>query len=206
MTDEYKTIDPDTLDPRDAYRLNISLLVPRPIAWVASIGPDGVFNCAPFSFFMGVSSSPPVIAFAVGDRRTGPKDTARHIEAHPEFTVNICSEALGPKMVQSSADYPTGVSEFSEVGLTPVPSEVVKPPRIGGAPVQMECKLHHLFKVEDTSTTMILGRVVRYHIKNSVLDDKGELVDIRRLKPLGRLGGIQYCRINDIIELERREI
>lgn len=206
MTDDYKTIDPDTLDPRDAYRLNISLLVPRPIAWVASIGPDGVFNCAPFSFFMGVSSSPPVIAFAVGDRRTGPKDTVRHIEAHPEFTVNICSEALGPKMVQTSADYPTGVSEFEEAGLTPLPSDLVKPPRIGGTPVQMECKLHQLYKVEETSTTMILGRVVRYHIMNSVLDDKGEWVDIHRLKPLGRLGGNQYCRISDVIELIRREI
>ena len=85
MHNPYKAIDPDTLDKAEAYFLNISLLVPRPIAWVASIGPDGVANCAPYSFFMGVSSHPPVIAFSAGAKRTGPKDTVRNIEQTGEF-------------------------------------------------------------------------------------------------------------------------
>ena len=199
----YKTIDPDTLARRDAYLLNVSLLVPRPIAWVGTLGFDGIPNCAPFSFFMGVSSAPPVVAFAVGQKRTGPKDTVRNIEHIPEFTVNICNEELGQKMVQTSHDYAHDVSEFAETGLKAVASECIKPPRIGGAPIQMECRLHHRVDVADTSTTVIFGRVVRYHIATAVLNPDTGLVDIRLLKPLGRLGGIEYCRVHDILEITK---
>ena len=199
----YRTIDPDTLDARAAYALQASYLVPRPIAWVATVGEKGVLNCAPFSFFMGVSSQPPIVAIAVAERRTGRKDTVRNIERQPEFTVNIVNEDLAAKMVETSADFPYGVSEFDAVGLTPVPSETVAAPRIAGAPVQMECRLHKLEQVEGTKTTLILGRVVRVHIDTAVLDSETGLVDIRRLRPVGRLGGNAYCRVRDTFDIPR---
>ena len=140
----YYSIDPDTLDKRQSYVLQTSLLVPRPIAWVGTIGADGSYNCAPFSYFMGVSSLPPIIAFAVGQRRTGPKDTVVNIEACPEFTINIVSEAQAEAMVKTSADLPHGQYEFKLAGLIPQPSELIKAPRIANAPVQMECRLHQI--------------------------------------------------------------
>ena len=197
----YKAIDPETLDKRDNYFLNTSLLLPRPIAWVGTLGSDDVPNCAPFSFFMGVSSYPPIVAIAIGQKRTGPKDTVRNIEHLPEFTVNICNEELGQQMVQTGLDYEYGVSEFSEAGLVTMPSEIIKAPRIGGAPVQMECVLHHRLDVTDTTTTVIFGRVVRYHIDEAVLDPETGLVDAHKLKPLGRLGGNEYCTVHDIFEI-----
>ena len=200
---EYKVIDPDALEKRDAYFFNISVLVPRPIAWVATLGPDGVPNCAPFSFFMGVASHPPVLAFAVGAKRTGPKDTVRNIEAHPEFTVNICNEALADAMVKTADDLPHGESEFDHAGLVPLPSDSIRVPRIGGAPVQMECKLHQLIAVPETNAKLILGRVVRYHIDPAVIDPKTGWADIHKLKPVGRLGGNDYCRIRDVFEITK---
>jgi flavin reductase (DIM6/NTAB) family NADH-FMN oxidoreductase RutF len=202
-TKKYKTIDPGTLQKQEAYYLNTSLLVPRPIAWVATLGPDGVANCAPFSFFMGVSSYPPVLAFAVGKRRTGPKDTALNIDFLPEFTVNICNEQLGKQMVLTGHDFPHGVSEFDEAGLVAIASECVRPPRIGGAPVQMECVLHDRHEIKDTSTVVFYGRVVRYHLDPDVLDPATGLVDTRKLRPLGRLGGNQYCQVGDVIEITK---
>ena len=199
----YKTIDPATLDKRQAYALNTSLLVPRPIAWVATLGPDGVANCAPFSFFMGVSSYPPILAFAVSLRRGELKDTVRNIDHLPEFTVNICSEAQGQKMVRTGQDFPYGVSEFKEVGLLALASETIGPPRIGDAPVQMECLLHERHEVKGASTTVIYGRVTRFHIAADVLDPTTGLVDTRRLKPLGRLGGNEYCRVGEVFEIPR---
>jgi flavin reductase (DIM6/NTAB) family NADH-FMN oxidoreductase RutF len=197
----YKSIDPEKLEKKDAYYLNVSLLVPRPIAWVASIGPDGVANCAPFSFFMGVSSYPPIVAFSVGEKRTGPKDTVRNIRQQPEFTVNICNEALAEKMVKTAANLAYGESEFEKVGLEQIPSELIQAPRIGGAPVQMECRLHHMMPVSETTATVIFGRVLRYHIDERVLDPDSGLVDILALKPVGRLGGTQYCRVRDVFDL-----
>jgi len=199
----YIAIDPATLESRQAYRLQTSLIVPRPIAWVGTVGPEGTYNCAPFSYFMGVSSHPPVIAFAVGERRTGVKDTVRNIEAVPEFTVNVVTEAQAEAMVRSSADIPYGKSEFEFAGLDPVPSELVRAPRIGGAPVQMECRAIQVTRVPDTTTMLILGRVLRFHIARAVLDPQTGVVDIRKLKPVGRLGGTEYCRITDLFNLER---
>lgn len=199
----YKTIDPNTLDKKQAYYLNTSLLVPRPIAWVATLGPHDMANCAPFSFFMGVSSHPPILAFAVGQRHGVFKDTVKNIDHLPEFTVNICNEALGQKMVRTGHDYPYGVSEFAEAGLVEVPSECVRPPRIGGAPVQMECRLHDRHDIKDATTTVIYGRVIRYHIDPDVLNPVTGLVDTRKLKPLGRLGGDEYCQIGQVIEIKK---
>lgn len=199
----YKTIDPTSLDKKQAYYLNTSLLVPRPIAWVATLGPDGVANCAPFSFFMGVSSFPPILAFAVGQRKGELKDTVRNILHLPEFTVNICNETLGQQMVHTGHDYPYGVSEFSEVGLSAVPSECIRAPRIGGAPVQMECTLLERHEVKEATTTVIYGRVIRYHIDPDILNPVTGLVDARKLRPLGRLGGNEYCLMGEVIEIKK---
>lgn len=199
----YVAIDPNQLESRQAYRLQTSIIVPRPIAWVGTVSAEGAPNCAPFSYFMGVSSYPPVVAFAVGDRRTGVKDTVRNIEAVPEFTVNIVTEAQAPAMVHSSVDTPHGVSEFELAGLDPVPSDFVRAPRIGGAPVQMECKAIQITRVPDTTTTLILGRVLRLHIDEEVLDPASGTVDVEKLKPVGRLGGTEYCRVADIFTIDR---
>jgi flavin reductase (DIM6/NTAB) family NADH-FMN oxidoreductase RutF len=199
----YVVIDPATLESRAAYRLQTSIIVPRPIAWVATVSPDGIHNCAPFSYFMGVSSHPPVIAFAVGERRSGVKDTVRNLELVPEFTVNVVTESHAEVMVQSSADYPYGVSEFERLGIDALPSRNVRAPRIGGAPVQMECRVLQLSTVPETKTTLILGRVLLVHVADLVYDAKAGAVDITRLKPVGRLGGTEYCRIGQVFTLER---
>ncbi|MHC4449728.1 MAG: flavin reductase family protein [Planctomycetota bacterium] len=126
-------IDPTNLEPRDIYRLMISVIVPRPIAWVSTQSPDGVLNAAPFSYFQALGGNPPMVMIAVGNRRTGEsKDTRRNIEATGEFVVNLVGEQNGPAMVRSSVDHPYGVSEFEQAGLTAVASEIVAPPRIGG--------------------------------------------------------------------------
>jgi flavin reductase (DIM6/NTAB) family NADH-FMN oxidoreductase RutF len=141
----------------------------------------------------------------VGKKGTGLKDTARNIRKRPEFTVNICNEALAEKMVQTSGDYPHGTSEFDEVGLEAVPSDLIAAPRIGGAPVQMECHLYKTLNIEESGATVIFGRVIRYHIDAAVIDDNG-LVNIHKLKPVGRLGGQEYCRVNDVFEIPRPEL
>lgn len=48
-------------------------------------------------------------------------------------------------------------------GLTPIPSEKVKPPRIAESAVHMECKLKQVIELEDddgkVTTDVVLGRV-----------------------------------------------
>ncbi len=193
-------IDPAGLDPRAVYRLMISVIVPRPIAWVSTVSPDGVPNAAPFSYFQALGGKPPMVMIAVGDRRTGEhKDTRRNIEATGEFVVNMVSEDSGPAMVKCSVDHPYEVSEFEEAGLEAIPSERVGPPRIGQSKVSLECKLDRVLEIAGSG--ICIGEVVLFHLTDDLLDENG-LVDADRLNPLGRLGGSGYSTLRERIAID----
>ena len=194
--------DPATLPESRSYRLMISAFVPRPIAFVSTRGPAGVDNCAPFSFSMGVSSAPMVLAVSVGSRDGAPKDTARNILDTREFVVNLVTEAIAEKMNVASGDYAPEVSEFEEAGLTRAPCEVVNAPRIAESPVGFECRLLQHVVVADN--TVFFGEVVRLHVDDRVMSDG--LVDARKLRAIGRLGAGQYCRTTDVFEMKRPKV
>src|SRR5256886_10809249 len=144
-------VDPSSLPERDSYRLNVSAFVPRPIAFGPTRSLAGINNCAPFSYRMGVSSRPMVLAVSVGERDGRPKDTARNILDTREFVVNMVTEAIAEKMNVASGDYAEHISEFEEAGLTPVASDAVRPPRIAESPVNFECRLIRAITVADNT-------------------------------------------------------
>ncbi len=192
-------VDPSSLPERDSYRLMISAFVPRPIAFVSTRSLAGINNCAPFSYSMGVSSRPMVLAVSVGERDGRPKDTARNILDTREFVVNMVTEAIAEKMNVASGDYAEHISEFEEAGLTPVASDAVRPPRIAESPVNFECRLIRAITVADN--TVFFGEVIRLHVDDAVLANGA--VDVHKAKPIGRLGGPRYCRTQDVFELRR---
>jgi len=195
-------LDPSSVPPRDSYRLMISAFVPRPIAFVSTRSRTGVDNAAPFSYSMGVSSRPMVLAVSIGERDGRPKDTGRNILDTREFVVNIVTEALAEKMNIASGDYAPDVSEFDEAGITRAPSEVVRPPRIAESPVNFECRLIRAVRVADN--TVFFGETLRLHIDDAVLTDG--IVDVHKLRAIGRLGARQYCRTQDVLEMARPRI
>ncbi|HLY09819.1 MAG TPA: flavin reductase family protein [Planctomycetota bacterium] len=193
-------IDPAALSPRDAYQLMISCIAPRPIAFVTTISREGMSNLAPFSFFNGVSSNPPILSLAISTKRNGSKkDTWRNIEETGEFVVNVVVPDLMDAVLIGARELPHNVSELELARLDTLPSVRIKPPRIAASPVQMECTLLKIVEVEETG--LILGRVVMVHAEDNVVD--GGRVDPRRLTFVGRLGGDTYCRVNDLFERRR---
>jgi flavin reductase (DIM6/NTAB) family NADH-FMN oxidoreductase RutF len=193
-------IDPATLSSREAYRLMISCICPRPIAFVTTLSRDGVSNLAPFSFFNGVSSDPPVISIAAGTKRDGSKkDTWRNIEETGEFVVNVVVPELMDAVIIGARELPHNVSELELSGLKTAPSAAVKPPRLAESPINLECRLLRIVEVEETG--LILGRVVTVHAKDEILD--GGRVDPRRLTFVGRMGDDLYCRVTDLFERKR---
>lgn len=197
-------IDPQDLPVRAAYSLFISTIVPRPIAWVSTLSPDGRPNLAPFSFFMGVTSDPPTLALAIGRRNSEPKDTARNIETGREFVVNAVTADLARAMVLTSGEFPPAVNEFAEVGLTPLPSERVKPPRVLESPIHMECRLERMITIGRSGTALAIGEVVLFHIADELWTGKD--VDVARLNPLARLGGALYAPLAAALEIPRPEL
>jgi flavin reductase (DIM6/NTAB) family NADH-FMN oxidoreductase RutF len=197
------SIDPDALSHGDRYRLMISAIVPRPVAWVTTLFPDGSVNAAPFSYFNGVSSTPPLVSVAVGPRGRVPegvsrvKDTAANAARTGELVVNLASFPAREAMVGSSV-----ASEVARNGLATVPSTAVAVPGLRDARVRLECRVHRLVEVEEAGTTLILARVLRIGADDGVIGADG-LVDLRALDPVGRLGGESYCRVTEVVEIRR---
>jgi flavin reductase (DIM6/NTAB) family NADH-FMN oxidoreductase RutF len=176
---------------RDAYRLLISCLVPRPIAWVSTMDLGTRVNLAPFSFFGGVTTSPPIVMVSVGRRRGERKDTARNLLVSREAVVHVCDRPLAKKMVATSADVDHGVDEFELAGLTKAASVDVRPPRVAEAPIAMEARLERHMEIGEGPNDVFLLEIVRYHLRDDVLVDG--LPDPARLAAVGRLGGAHYC-------------
>lgn len=196
------TINPADLDPRDAYRLLISAVVPRPIGWTSTIGLDGTLNIAPFSFFNAVGGNPLTVMISVGKRRGNPKDTLRNVQETGEFVVNIVSEELAVAMNQTSGEWDYDVNEFDRAGLATAPSIDVRPPRVASAPIALECRVTQIVPVTDTAYMLILGRVLRFHLRDGLLRPNG-LIDATLLKPVARLGGDEYATIGRVFEMKR---
>ncbi len=198
-------IDIAHADARTVYQTLISVVTPRPIAWVTSIDAQGQINLAPFSFYNAFSANPPVVVFSPGLRPDGTKkDTLRNVEATGEFVLNAAVVSLAEQMNLSSKELPYGESEVELAGLTLLPSLKVKPPRLAETPVAMECTLRQIIPLGQTpgSGNLVIGEVLVIHVEERVLDGRGR-VDPRRLETIGRLGGDFYARTTDIFEMKR---
>jgi flavin reductase (DIM6/NTAB) family NADH-FMN oxidoreductase RutF len=197
-------INPRELNRKDAHELFMSAILPRPIAFVSTVGEDGVLNLAAFSCFTVIGLDPALVCFYAGLKRDRvKKDTVINIEFSRDFVVNIVDESLAKAMNQASAEYPSDVDEFKEVGLTPAKSELIRAPRVAESPVSMECTLKEILESGEAAAGghIIIGEVVRVHVKDELW--AGDQIDLSKLKPIGRLGGDLYCRITDIFEMER---
>ncbi len=195
-------IDSATLDTRAAYFLMTSLLVPRPVAWTGTRSRDGRDNLAPFSYFMGVGSTPPRVAISVARGRRGAlKDTARNLLETGEATISICSMPGLEALHQTSATYPPEVSEFEAVGLTPVEAERVAACRPSEAGVSLEVVLDQTLDLGDVHLFVL--EVVGFHVREDWLLPGDSLrVDPEKLDPVARMGGT-YARLGPAVVLPR---
>lgn len=201
-------IDPGSVPWRDAYKLLIGSMVPRPIAWVSTVSAGGVLNLAPFSFFTAVAADPMTICFSPMRRGSdgARKDTLANIEATGEFVVNIVSEGLAQAMNLTSTEFGPEVDEFAEAGLTPVPSVSVRPPRVGESLVAYECKLLQVVHVGEAKAgagAVVLGTVQRLYVADEALDQAHGRIKLDVLKPIGRMAGNDYVRCTDLFTLTR---
>jgi flavin reductase (DIM6/NTAB) family NADH-FMN oxidoreductase RutF len=190
-----KDFSPDTTGVHEFYRLMTSVVVPRPIAWVSSVSSAGVGNLAPHSFFTVSCVDPPIVQFT----SVGAKDSLRNIEETGEFVVNLTPEWLFEKVNATGTDFPPDADEFETVGLTREDSALVKPPRVAESPAALECRLHSTLRLGNS--VVVFGRVVHAAVSQDVLD--GDHPDIRRLKPLARLGRDEWGTIGEIKEITR---
>ena len=200
-----KKIDPKQISERENYKFLIGSIIPRPIAFVTSISEDGVVNAAPFSFFNIVSSNPPMISVSIQRKKGEPKDTARNIRAKEQFVVHIVDTENVEQVNKTAANLPPDESEIAVAGLSLVKSEKIDVPGVKKAKVRLECVLEKALELggddENAGCDLIVGKVVYYHIEESLYEDGR--IDPKGLGAISRLAGNDYAKIGEQFTIER---
>ncbi|MDV6375853.1 flavin reductase family protein [Deinococcus arenicola] len=201
---DFRHFDLTELPNSARYKLLTATVVPRPIAWVCTLGADGTPNLAPYSFFGLMGSDPPIVAFAPGNRGNGtPKDTALNIASGGEFGINLVSAELAQVMSDSATDFPHGVAEAGKLGLELESGVKIAVPRVKASPVTLECV--EVQTIQIGNTRIILGEVLGVTLRaDAVLDEAQQYVDTAALDLIGRMGGRGgYTRTRDGFEIGR---
>jgi len=190
---DYVSLDFESMPYARSYGLLTTFVQPRPIAFVSTISHEGVLNLAPFSFFMAGGSNPPSLCYSPCLTSGGSeKDSLRNVRETREFVVNTVHRSMAHGMNATSAAFEPDVYEWDSCGFTPVPSEIVRPPRVGESLAQMECRLYEIIAHGSgpSSARYVIGEVVRLHIQADLWQD-GK-VNPERVEAIGRLAGSNY--------------
>jgi flavin reductase (DIM6/NTAB) family NADH-FMN oxidoreductase RutF len=191
MRTDFVTGDPAV----NTYRLLTAVVVPRPIAWVSTLDGEGVVNLAPHSFYTVVCARPPIVMFS----SVGKKDTLRNVRETGQFVVNVATARLLDQVNNSAARFAPGQSEPAHLGIELEPSTRVAPPRVKAAPASIECTLHSITELGDS--TMVLGNVELVSVDQDVLVDGHP--EFAGLDPLARLGKDEWALHAEVISVTR---
>jgi flavin reductase (DIM6/NTAB) family NADH-FMN oxidoreductase RutF len=187
------------LFPHDPFK---ALVVPRPIGWIATMSRKGELNLAPYSYFNGFSSVPPIVGFS----SEGDKDSSTFAMETGEFVWSMATWDLRDAMNASAASLPRGESEFAHAGLDTAPSRLVKPPRVAASPVAFECRVTEMVKLKDldgsdSGRRLVLGRVVGIHLDERYVKDGR--VDSAAMRPIARGGYDEYSVVERVFTMPR---
>jgi flavin reductase (DIM6/NTAB) family NADH-FMN oxidoreductase RutF len=192
---ERVTLDPETYGSQEMYHLMNAAIAPRPVAWVSTIGPDGVPNLAPHSYTTVFATDPPIVGFV----SVGRKDSLRNAEATGEFALNIASQRLLEQLNLTAANFPPEEDELAWAGLRHVACDRIAPPRVGEAPVAFETRVAGIVPIGNC--WLVLGGVVRVHVATAIWRDGR--IDPTLLDPVLRLAGSQFAHLGPVFDLPR---
>lgn len=197
--------EPDKNDHGLPHQPFKSCVVPRPIAWISTVSRSGLVNLAPFSQCNILGWDPPYVMFSANTHFDGRrKDSVVNAEETGEFVFNMATWALRDAVVLTSHISDSGIDEMAKAGLTPEPSRLIKVPRVKESPINFECR-HHQTMVLPCDTpgfmnSVVVGRVVGVHVADEMIDANGK-IDILKVRPLARMGYLDYTSVTDIFEL-----
>lgn len=190
-------IDPQSTAIPAVHKTLLGAVGPRPIAFASTVDAEGNPNLSPFSFYNAFGVNPTTLIFSPS--RRGRDNTTKHtynnLKKVPEVVINAVNYSMVEQMSLSSTEYAEGVNEFEKAGLTPVPSERIKPARVKESPVQFECKVRDIIETGDQggAANLVVCEILLIHVDETVLDVSGN-IDPNKIDLVGRLGGDYYCR------------
>ncbi len=190
-------VDPENTATKDMHQFLLGAVAPRPIAFVSTVDENGKPNLAPYSFFNAFSSNPPMVIFSSNRRvlNNTTKDTLHNIEKTREAVINVVNHSIVRQMTITSIEWEQDINEFEKAGLTPIPSDLVKPFRVKESPVHMECRVEQIIPLGEHggAGNLMLCRVLRMHINEEILGERNR-IDPHKIDLMGRMGRAYYVR------------
>ena len=192
-----KSYLPKDLPTPQLHQILVSTVAPRPIAFASTVDENGNPNLAPYSFFNVFSSNPPILVFSsnrkVADNTT--KDTLHNIEKTREVVINVVPHEIVRQMAVASVGFSADVNEFEKSGLTPIPSDIVRPFRVKESPVHYECVVKDIQPLGDKGGAghLIICEVVKLHLAEYIFEDEDK-IDPHKVNLVGRLGRAFYAK------------
>lgn len=201
-------IDPSKLRTREVYALLTSLIVPRAIGFTSTKDARGRLNVAPFSYFTGLGSDPPLVTLGIANKRDGsPKDTLRALSETSVLCVNLVEEPIVAPMNQASGEYAADVSEFEVTGLTPAPCAVIDCVRVRESRASLECRVVDVHRYgRGAGVNLVVAEVVHVFLDDDIVCEGMAVVDPEKIRPVARLGGTGYAKLGEIFHLERPKV
>lgn len=199
-------IDLKSLKKNQIYSIFTQAIIPRPIAWILSDNGEGTFNLAPFSYFNGLSSDPPLVMFSVGKKRDGSKkDTWRNIESRDRFLVHIPGRLNAEEVIASSKPLDFGHSEITEFHISLEKNPGLPLPMVKGSKLVFSCRRYQIMEIGNTPQGLIIGLVESVFADDSVatMNEGRFSLDAKKFDPLARLGGDELAGLGDIFSLPR---
>ncbi len=194
------------LSSSQVYHCMIQMIVPRPIAWVLSDSGDERWNLAPFSYFNGITSTPPMCMLSVGHKPDGTrKDTWVNIDEREEFVVHVSSPEMAADLTRSAAILPHGTSEVEVGGLELASFPGQRLPRVVGPKVAMFCRKHRIVELGEAPQGVIFGEIDAVWLDDAIATQDGSRlrIDAQKLDPLARLGADDYAGLGEVFTVER---
>ncbi|MEM0907425.1 MAG: flavin reductase family protein [Pseudomonadota bacterium] len=190
----------DQLTAQERYKMLCAAVIPRPVAWITTIDPDGVVNAAPYSFFNVFAEDPPLLIVGMNRKTTGErKDTLTNIERSGVFTVNLADTALRDAMVATAAEFPSGESEPQIMGLDVTPGSTIAVPRLTQAPISLECTLLDQ-KSFGPERELVFGKVSALYARDGLFDEATLRMTVPHYDPVARLFGAGYAQLAEPTE------
>ena len=197
--ESHDAIDLSTLTRAERYKILTGAVIPRPIAFVTTIAPNGGINVAPFSQFVILAVDPGLLGISIGPRPVGLKDTLVNITNTREFVINMVPGDWAKTVQDSSVEHAADISEVELLGLETAPSVRVRTPRIAQSQVQFVCKLHQIIDFGSAPNRFVVGEVVLMHVRQGLAIDCK--IDPEAYAPLARIGGRNYARLGEIVSV-----
>ncbi len=199
-------IDFSNISASQRYFAMVQAIVPRPIAWVLSDNGDDSYNVAPYSFFTGVCSEPPILMISAGKKDAATeKDTRLNIRTREYFVVHIPGTKHLEQVNKTAETLAHGISEVDTAQLQLESIEGFALPRIVGCGIAMACKLHRMDEI-GAAQSVIYGEILMMTVSDDLItpSEQGRLViDAEKLDPLSRLGGDQYSALGERMSIAR---